>query len=223
MDVLQKWHGYFVDIHSLFAHWEERRRSGIVVNRKDREIAAVCFFSLCLEYTEKKRFLVGFPALGTPLPGVVVKDLFDPTFAEVDDWDAILVPDLGTGNWGDREFHQCQIVGYTRRKNSGTQDLIQFLEEKKLSRNAGGDLKLIVHLEQPTEFDWVKISIHLQLRQPRCPFDQVFVLAQVLKDNQPAWICHLVFPKAATFGPISQEEARVLLRDRPTSIKPHGI
>lgn len=198
MDAGEKWHAYIADLQSLFAHWEERRRRGLRLSSRDREILSVCIFALCVEHNESKRFLVGFPQRGRPDPSLTVADLFARGFRDLDDWDALLIPDLGPNAPADREFHECQLVSYLFRAGN-TADIILFLEEKKLRRSTpNNDLRLIVMLEQPTEYDWVKLSTHLQLRKPRCPFNQVFLLAQHFESSVPYSRCIQLFPRAAT-------------------------
>lgn len=210
MDILERWHGYFVPVAPLLAHWEHRRSAGIKITRKDREILTLCFFALCYQHKEGMKQLIGFPNKGTLRKGVKVSDLFARAGGELDDWDAVLCADLENLET-EREFYQCQVVGYTSRKEANTDDLITFLEEKKMKR-AGGDLRLIIHLEQPTWFDWVKLAIHLQLRRPPCPYSQVFVLSRSMLESLPVWTCRQVFPQVVSFPDLDEDTARALLR-----------
>lgn len=214
MDSLQKWHAHIVDLKTLFGHWEARRAARIKLNKRDREILAICLFTLCLENNEKKRFLVGFPQEGSDPKPALLNQLFESGFPDLEDWDALLVPDLGPDNLGDREFHQCQLVGYINRQG-GTEDIIAFLEEKKLWRPLNDDLRLILHLEQPTEFDWVKLSIHLHMRRPKCPFSQVFVISEVRRDADRGWRCCQLYPLGLPLQELDLAAARLLINDRP--------
>jgi hypothetical protein len=118
-----------------------------------------------------------------------VEQLFDPKSGDDDDSDAFSVEDPGPNISVEveKDIHRCQIVGYLERPEPSSEDLISFLEDKKLRRVASNDdSRLIVHLEQPIAFDWVKLSAHLQMRVPKCPFSQVFLLARTsLISNHP--------------------------------------
>lgn len=144
MDSLAKWHAHVVDLKTLFSHWEARRAARMRLNKRDREILAICLFALYLENNEKRRFLIGFPQKGAEAKPALLKQLFEDGFADLEDWDVLLVPDLGPNELGEREFHQCQLVSYLNRPG-GTEDIIAFLEEKKLWRPLNDDLRLLVH------------------------------------------------------------------------------
>lgn len=220
MDPLEQWHAYVADLHSLFSHWEERRRRGVKLSSRDREIFSICIFALCLEQNESKRFLIGFPQRGTQNPGLMVSDLFQRGFRDLEDWDVLLIPDLGESGPIEREIHQCQMVSYLFRAGN-TADIISFLEEKKLRRSPpNNDLRLILTLEQATEYDWVKLSMHLQQRRPRCPFNQVFLVAHQFELSEPYWRCMQLFPRAATLRHLFMAETKALLFDRPTKLGP---
>lgn len=209
MDILEKWHAYFTHAAPLLRHWEHRRAIGAKISKRDREILTLCFFVLCFQHKEGKRMLIGFPQKGQPRKNVTISDLFE-NVGDVDDWDAVLCPDLGeTG--GDCEFHQCQVVGYTGQPAGNTEDLIAFIEKKKM-RRSGGDLRLIIHLEQPTSFDWVKFGIYLGTRRPRCPYAQVFVLGRMVRNRLPKWVCMQLFPRVIHFPDLDDDTARALLR-----------
>lgn len=219
MDSLEKWHAHIVDLKSLFGHWEARRSARVRQNKRDREILAICLFALCLENNEKKRFLVGFPQKGAEAKPALLKQLFENEFADLEDWDVLLVPNLGQNNLGEREFHQCQIVSYLNRPG-GTEDIIAFLEEKKLWRPINDDLRLLVHLEQPTAFDWVKLSIHIQMRRPKCPFSQVFLLGNVEHGGKQSWRCRQLYPLMLPLQNLDLPTAKALILDRETIVGP---
>jgi hypothetical protein len=181
-DTNKNWQGHMADLKTLLDCWERQRAAGKARHKRTREILTMCFFALCLENNENKRFLVGFQRRGRAGKAGPVEQLFDPKFGEDDDSDAFLVEDPGPdiSVEVEKDIHRCQIVGYLERPEPSTEDLISFLEEKKLRRVArNDDLRLIVHLEQPIAFDWVKLSAHLQMRAPKCPFSQVFLVAQI--------------------------------------------
>ncbi len=141
-------HVYCVDLKTLVERIEGCHQIGAPLTRRMREIWSACIFALCLEHNEGKRFLMGFPQRGTPDRFLPIGKLLSGEVGELDHWDIVLVPDLGHDGPSVREIHQCQLVSYQRRANPGTQDLIEFLEEKKLKKAVGGDLRLVVHLEQ---------------------------------------------------------------------------
>jgi hypothetical protein len=213
VDSLATWHAYGWDVGTLFSAWETRQRSGIKQNKRSREILTTCLFVLTLENNEKKRFHVGFPQLGTPSQPMPVEVVFKDGFGEIDDWDIILIPSPATGKPDEREFHQCQLVSY-RNRPGGTDDIIAFLEEKKLWRAPDNDLRLVLHLEQPTEFDWVKLSIHFQMRRPKCPFSQVFLLAESHGNPEPGWSCRQLFPRMISLQDLDLSTARKILANR---------
>ena len=133
MDTLEKWHAHIVDVQTLFRHWEANRAAGRANQKRAREILTICLFTLCLENNENKRFLIGFQQRGKPpAEGGPVWDLFKDGFGEIENVDVILIPDLGPNGPAEREIHRCQLVGYRDRPNPSTEDLIEFLEEKKL-------------------------------------------------------------------------------------------
>jgi hypothetical protein len=215
MDSLQKWHAHVADVKTLFTHWEERRLASIPMRKKDREILAICLFTLCLENNESKRFLIGFQQRGLPAKPSLIRDLFEDGFGEIENCDVILIPDLGPDGPDERDIHRCQLVGYLNRGTLGTtEDLIEFLEEKKLRVPPDNDLRLIIHLEQPTAFDWVKLSIHFQMRRPKCPYSQVFLLADTGVPSSPRWSCRQLYPLMLPLRDMDLETARVILADK---------
>jgi len=215
MDSLQKWHAHIADIKTLFTHWEERRLAGMPMRKKDREILAICLFTLCLENNENKRFLVGFQQRGLPVKPAMIRDLFEDGFGEIENCDVILIPDLGRDGPDERDIHRCQLVGYLKRGTLGTtDDLIAFLEEKKLRVPPDNDLRLIIHLEQPTAFDWVKLSIHFQMRRPRCPYGQVLLLADTGSPNSPRWSCRQLYPRMISLKDMDLQTAREVFANR---------
>ncbi len=112
------------------------------MRKKDREILAICLFTLCLENNENKRFLVGFQQRGLPVKPAMIRDLFEDGFGEIENCDVILIPDLGRDGPDERDIHRCQLVGYLKRGTLGTtDDLIAFLEEKKLRVPPDNDLR----------------------------------------------------------------------------------
>jgi hypothetical protein len=187
------------------------------MNKRSREILAICLFTLCLENNENKRFLIGFQDRGLDLRPGFVRDLFVDDAGGIEDCDVILIPDLGPNGPPERDIHRCQLVSYLNRVVPGTtEDLIAFLEEKKLRVPPNDDLRLIIHLEQPTAFDWVKLSIHLQMRQPKCPYSQVFLLAQTAIEPQSHWSCRQLYPRMVPLRDMDVETARLILADRKT-------
>jgi len=215
MDSLQKWHAHVADVKTLFTHWEERRLASIPMCKKDREILAICLFTLCLENNESKRFLIGFQQRGLPAKPALIRDLFEDGFGEIENCDVVLIPDLGRDGPHERDIHRCQLVSYLNRGILGTtEDLIEFLEEKKLRVPPDNDLRLIIHLEQPTAFDWVKLSIHFQMRRPKCPYSQVFLLAETGVPSSPRWSCRQLYPLMLPLRDMDLETARVILADR---------
>lgn len=215
MDSLQKWHAHIADIKTLFTHWEERRRAGLAMRKKDREILLIGIFALCLENNENRRFLVGFQERGLDSKPSLIRDLFEDSFGEIEDCDVILIPDLGANGPEECDIHRCQLVGYRGRGPLGTsEDLIAFLEEKKLRVPIDNDLRLIIHLEQAIAFDWVKLSAYLQMRRPRCPYSQVFLLADVGSPNSPNWRCRQLYPRMLPLRDMDLGTARTVLVDR---------
>jgi hypothetical protein len=215
MDSLEKWHARIADVKTLFTHWEERRLARIPMRKKDREILSICLFTLCLENNEKKRFLIGFQRRGLDHTKGFIRELFADDFGEIEDCDVILIPDLGPDGPSMRDTHRCQLVSYLNRGPLGTtEDLIAFLEEKKLRRPRDDDLRLIIHLEQPTAFDWVKLSIHLQIRRPKCPYSQVFLLADTGVPNSPRWSCRQLYPRMLPLQDMDLQTARTVLANR---------
>lgn len=219
MDTLEKWYAQFVDLKTLFSHWEAQRVAGKARRKRCREILTICFFALCLENNEKKHFLIGFQKRGVPSTPGPVFELFEDGAEEIENVDVILVADLGPDGPAIRDVHRCQLVGYLERPEPSTEDLINFLEEKKLRFVCNDDdLILIVHLEQPIAFDWVQLSIHLQMRNPKVPYSQVFLLAQTSLDlNRPLLSCRLLYPRMIPLRDMDLEAARtLLLADRKT-------
>jgi len=185
------------------------------MRKKDREILAICLFTLCLENNESKRFLIGFQQRGLPAKPALIRDLFEDGFGEIENCDVVLIPDLGRDGPHERDIHRCQLVSYLNRGILGTtEDLIEFLEEKKLRVPPDNDLRLIIHLEQPTAFDWVKLSIHFQMRRPKCPYSQVFLLAETGVPSSPRWSCRQLYPLMLPLRDMDLETARVILADR---------
>ena len=215
MDRLAKWHAHIADVKTLFSYWEARRLAGEPLNRRAREILTILLFTLCLENNENKRFLLGFQRLGLDLKPSLIRDLFEDSFGEIEDTDVILIPDLGPSGPDERDIHRCQLVSYRGRPVPGTtEDLIAFLEEKKLRIPPDDDLRLIIQLEQPTAFDWVKLSIHFQMRTPRCPYSQVFLLADTGIPEAPRWSCRQLYPRLLSLKDMDLESARAVLTDR---------
>ncbi|MBI4623338.1 MAG: hypothetical protein HY736_08990 [Verrucomicrobia bacterium] len=218
MDSLAKWHAYGWDVGTLFWAWEARRRAGTKQNKRAREILTTCLFALVLENNEKKRFHVAFPQLGDPKEPPPMDALFTDGFGETDDWDIILIPGVATEGRDEREFHQCQLVSYRNRSGS-TDDIIASLEETKLWRPSNGDLRLVLHLEQSTAFDWVKLSSHLQMRRPKCPFSQVFLLAETHGDLEPRWSCRQLYPRVIPLLDLDLSTARTILANRAEEVR----
>ena len=208
-------HFHCVDLKTLVEHVENQRRAGLRETRRKREIWTACIFALCLEQNENQRFLIGFPARGKPIP-VTLDRILAGEIGELDDWDIVLVPDLGPENLSEREFHQCQLVSYCYQSNPSSQDIIEFLEEKKLKFSVGGDLRLVVHLEQAVAFDWVAIGAHLHMRRPKCPYSQVFMLAQTGTIDAPFWSCRQLYPLYLPLKDLDLKSAKSILADRPT-------
>lgn len=210
MDTLEKWYAEFVDVKTLFSHWEAQRLAGKARRKRYREILTICLFTLCVENNEKKHFLIGFQKRGVPsTPGPVLQ-LFQDGAEEIENVDVILVPDFGPAI---RDIHRCQLVGYLERPDPSTEDLIDFLEQKKLRFVCSDDdLILIVHLEQPIAFDWVQLSIHLQTRSPKVPYSQVFLIAQTSLDrDHPCWSCRLLYPRMIALHDLDLEATKTLL------------
>ncbi|MHC4163080.1 MAG: hypothetical protein ACYSUM_13200 [Planctomycetota bacterium] len=214
MDRYQKWSAYLADLKTLYSEWERRHLAGVSTGRRFREINTICLFALCLENNESKRFLVGFQERGVADTPVPVNTLFEDAFGEIEDVDVILVPDLGPDGPSEREVHRCQLVSYCNRADPSTADMTAFLEEKKLCVPRDDDLILIVHVEQPTRFGYVRLSIDLQLRQPQCPYSQVFVLGQVTETDPPRWFCTQVYPRLIPLHELNGPTAREVLADR---------
>ncbi len=195
---------------------EARRHAGLRETRRTREIWAACIFTLCIEQNEHKRFLIGFPVRGRKPVTLTLDQILSGNVGELDDWDLVLVPDLGPQCADEREFHQCQLVSYCYQPEPSSQDIIEFLERKKLKFAAGGDLRLVVHLEQPAAFDWIAISAHLQMRRPKCPYNQVFMVAQTGTVDAPGWSCRMLYPRMLPLQDLDLQSAKVILADRPT-------
>ena len=213
MDSLAKWHASAWDVGTLFSAWEARRHAGVRQNKRAREILTTCLFTLALENNEDKRFHIAFPQLGEPTKPMPVDAVFADGFGEIDDWDIILIPSVPIGKSVECDFHQCQLVSYLNRPG-GTDDIIDFLEQKKLWRPPNDDLRLVLHLEQPTAFDWVKLSSHLQMRRKKCPFSQMFLLVETPGDLEPRWSCRQLYPRMISLLNLDLSTARTILASR---------
>jgi hypothetical protein len=211
-------HVHCLDLRTLIERIEASHRNGEKITRRMQEIWTACFFALCLEHNEGTRFLMGFPERGQPDRLVPLKEIFSGKVGELDDWDIVLVPDSGPDGPIECEIHQCQLVSYQRRQNPSTEDLIAFLEEKKLRKAAGGDLRLVVSLDQATSFhfDWVAISMHLMTRSPACPYQQVSMFGNIRTPEAPLLRCRQVFPRMLPLRDLDMQTVRNLLQDRPT-------
>jgi hypothetical protein len=213
VDTLEKWHAQLVDVRTLFEHWHAQLAAGKARRKRSRELLTICLFTLCLENNENKHFLIGFQGRGVRSEPGPVLGLLEDGVGEIENVDVILVPDLGPDGIPVRDIHRCQLVGYLERPEPSTEDLIDFLEEKKFRSVCNDDdLRLIVHLEQPIAFDWVQLSIHLQMRQPKVPYSQVFLLTQTSLDpKQPTWSCRQLYPRMIPLRDLDLESARTLL------------
>ena len=211
-------HFYCVDLKTLVETIESGRRAGAKLKRRVGEIWSACIFTLCLEHNEGKRFLIGFPERGSQPAQATIEDILSGKIGELDDWDVVLVPDFGNDGPQEREVHQCQLVSYRRRTNPGTQDLIDFLEDKKLKKAVGGDLRLVIHIEQETafEFDWVAVAAHLMMRRPKCPYQQVFMVGEFGTEESLHWHCRQMFPRMLPMQDLDRRTARQLIEERPT-------
>ena len=215
MDRFAKWHAHIADVKTLFSYWEARRLAGEPLNRRTREILTILLFTLCLENNEDKRFLIGFQRLGLGLKPSLIRDLFEDGFGEIEDTDVILIPDLGPNGPDVRDIHRCQLVSYRGRPVPGTtEDLIAFIEEKKLRIPRDDDLRLIIHLEQPTAFDWVKLSVHFQTRRPKCAYSQVFLMADTGIPEAPRWSCRQLYPRLLSKTRTSNQRGLCLQTER---------
>ena len=219
MDAYQKRSAHLADLATLYSEWERRKLTGTVSGRRFREINTICLFALCVEHNENKRLLIGFQERGLVAQPVPVTQLFENNFGEIEDCDVILVPDLGSEGPTEREIHRCQLVSYLNRAEPGTADMIAFLEEKKLRVPCDDNLILIVHVEQPTTFDYVKLSIALQLRKPKCPYSQVFVLGQLGSTEPPRWFCAQLYPLFIPLRELDGPTARDVLAARGTTLR----
>lgn len=229
MDNLSGWYSPMADVQSLLSLWENRYQAGTAKTKRCREIHTACLFTLCLENNEgDKRFMIGFQVQcpGKPAaflsanPHLVrrsVTELFSDGLGENEDIDVILVPDFGPDNPSDRQIHQCQILGYLGRENPGKYDLITFVEEKKLrNKPPNDDLRLVINIEQKTEFDPSLLSMFLRHRQPKCPYSQVFILGCVGDNEDRCWLCWQLYPDLIPFKPLALATLRTLLSDRKT-------
>jgi hypothetical protein len=229
MDKLSAWYSPMADVSCLLSLWETRNEAGTANTKRCREILTACLFTLCLENNEgNKRFLIGFQrgchgrphGFLTANPHLVrrpVTELFTDEFGENGDIDVILVPDFGLEDLSDREIHQCQILGYLSRTNPGPYDLVTFVEEKKLRYcPPDNDLRLIINIEQKTEFDPGLLSAYLRGRKPSCPYSQVFLLGQIGENEDRYWLCWQLYPELIPFKALSLSTLRSLLPDRKT-------
>jgi hypothetical protein len=229
MDKLSGWYSPMADVSCLLSYWETRYEAGTANTKRCREILTACLFTLCLENNEgNKRFLIGFQqrchakpqaflAANPHLARRPVTELFTDEFGENGDIDVILVPDTGPEDVSDRDIHQCQILGYLGRENPGPYDLVTFVEEKKLRyRPPNNDLRLIINIEQTTEFDPGLLSAYLRGRKPSCPYSQVFLLGHVGENDDRYWLCWQLYPELIPFKTLSLSTLRSLLPDRKT-------
>ena len=229
MDKLSGWYSPMADVSCLLSLWETRNETGTANTKRCREILTACLFTLCLENNEgNKRFLIGFQrgchgkpqgflAANPHLARRPVTELFTDEFGENGDIDVILVRDFGPEDLSDRKIHQCQILGYLGRKNPGPYDLVTFVEEKKLRYSPpDNDLRLVINIEQKTEFDPGLLSAYLQGRKPSCPYSQVFLLGQVGDNEDRYWLCWQLYPELIPFKALSLSSLRSLLPDRKT-------
>lgn len=222
------------DVQTLLSLWETRDQAGTANTKRCREILAACMFTLCLENNENKRFLIGFQKRDDKLsrhraahsfPHLKrgpVTDLFEDQLGENDDIDVILVPDFGPEDLSDREIHQCQLVGYLGRPNPGPYDLVTFVEEKKLRyAPVDSDLRLIINIEQTTEFNPGLLSAYLRGRKPSCPYSQVFLVGEAGPGLPRAhedryWMCWMLYPELRRFQDMNFITMQRVLANRNT-------
>jgi len=159
-------------------------------------------------------FLIGFQQRGKPpLKAGPVWDLFKDGFGEIEDVDVILIPDLGPDG-PNRTSDSSKPTGQlSRSANPSTDDLIDFLEKKKLCFSApDNDLILIIHLEQAIAWDWVPLTAHLQLRRRRRRSVKIFMLAQTSLDPlRPIWTCRQIYPRMLPLKDMDLDTARAVL------------
>jgi hypothetical protein len=216
MDRYEKWTGYLVDLGTLYTTWAQRTGAGLKNTRRQREINTVCLFTLCLENNEGKRFLIGIQRRGLHTEPVLVNQLFNDRFGEIEDCDVILVPDLGPEGPSERDVHRLQLVSFVGQVDGDTTALIQFIETKKLRVRRDDDLMLVVHLEQAMTLEYVQLTTALQLRSGGCPYRRIFVLGQIADVFPAVWSCMQVYPRLIAFKDLDGDTARALLADRPT-------
>lgn len=218
MDSKARWSASIVDLLSLFSEWERRRLAGHKWTRRFREIHSVCMFTLCLEHRTEQRYLIGFPHLGIPTESFKVTDVFDDRFGEIEDVDVLLIDAPKAYAESAVVHHRCQLVSYLNQPSTSERDMVLSLQ-KKLRVVPDPDLRLVIHVEQPGQFNHAFLHAYLAHGETKCPYSQVFVFGQ--SDKSPrSWLCFQVFPQFAMLPELSESDAKALLMDREQYNKP---
>jgi len=219
MDKLQKWSVHLADLKSLISKWEQRRTSGVRITRRMREIRSICLFALSLENRSEQRYLIGFQQRGIPRTPVPFDRLFDNDFGEIEDCDFVLVDDPKKYGPSIVDHHRTQLVSFLGQPSTEPKDWVAFLEKKKLKVAPDDDLRLVIHVEQPGKTNLGFLWGFLQMREPKCPYSQVFVFG--LKEANPViWYCAQVYPELVLLNDLPESDIPKLLSDREQYCKP---
>jgi hypothetical protein len=209
MDKLARWSGQLVDLATLVSEWD-RRFLDKPRTRRARELYSICLFTLCIENRTNQRYLVGFQELGAAVKPIGMDDVFNGNFGEIEDCDIILVDEPQEIGQVEVLHHRCQLVSYIHQPSTKEEDLVKFLEEKKLKVPRDEDLRLVIHVEQEGPLNYAFLYAYLKHRSIPCPYSQVFVLEQIA-NNPRRWFCALVHPELAIFPELDEQTAKDLV------------
>ena len=143
----------------------------------------------------KEEYLIGFPALYHLVKDrrLTLSEAIERKIVLDEDFDIVMAPKKEAQQMN----HRLQIVKFTGAVKGDTENLVNFLIEKKFNIPKDEKLLLLVWLEKGLRLNYLEFG--QKLDKANVPYGQIFILGQRKPDDSHIFFCCQVFPEVKIF------------------------
>jgi hypothetical protein len=179
-----------MDLASVFQVIDEINAL-VTSNKSAMELLSTWILAVVFKKRGKKVVGIGFPSTKEKIEGTIKIEvpLFKGIAVENLEVDTMMVEKTATGH----TYSKLQVVRYTYRESASTDDLFQFLVDKKLGKYPKDEsLHLLVNIEQAMRFEYARLNKMLCAME--VPFANIFVVGHRGPESSLEFMAGKLYP-----------------------------
>jgi hypothetical protein len=203
MDDLQHLSALYFEVKAV-TRFLARYKNQYGASIKYLELERILPFVLFLIRDQKKVYSIGIPTLHEIQldEKVTLKEVFNKKMWIDEDFDLLVAPKGDERN----KRHKIQMVRFTGNVQANTENLFNFLVEKKFKIQRDKKLLLLVLLEKALKLKYLELG--QKLKETNVPYGQIFLLGTSERNKTDVFFCFQIHPVIKTLGVLDPSSLR---------------